>query len=342
MSRITGVLRRQRGAVVGIALFTTIALVVTSLIAGTLIGSSGRSESYEVIFRNAAGIAAGDDVRISGVRVGKVEDVRLDGLNARVRFTVSVDQKVYKETTATVEFLNLLGQRFIHLETETKGEVLAAGSTIPLSNTREGLDLSAVFNAFRPLFEMIKPEDVNALATEITQALQGQGGSLRHLAEQTAALTGHLEDRDQVIGAVIEQLTVVMETMDEHRVQFRSMITELNGLTGTIAKNRDQIGSTIDAVQAMVSSFASLLADGGDSVVRDIDALAAWTDSFASVAPQLGARLKDTQLLMKGYVRSLGLGSYLNVYVCESKVQLGGGPVLDLSTSNDRSWRCKR
>jgi phospholipid/cholesterol/gamma-HCH transport system substrate-binding protein len=342
MSRITGVLRRQRGAVVGITIFTAMALVVTALIAGTLIGSSGRSESYEAVFRNASGIAVGDDVRISGVRVGKVEEVGLDGVNARVKFSVSVDQKVYKDTTATVEFLNLLGQRFIHLETETRGEELTAGSTIPISNTREGLDLSAVFNAFRPLFEMIKPEDVNELATEITHALQGQGGSLRHLAEQTARLTGHLEDRDKVIGAVIEQLTVVMETMDEHRGEFRSMITELNGLTGTIAKNRDQVGATIDAVQAMVSSFASLLAAGGDSVVRDIDALAAWTQSFASVAPQLGARLKDTQLLMTGYIKSLGLGSYLNVYVCESKVKLGGAPVVDLSLDNDRSWRCKR
>lgn len=341
MSRTLGALRRRRTETMGIAAFTAVALLVTSLIAGTLIGGSGATETYRAEFRNASGLKAGDDVRISGVRVGKVESVDLEGTHAVVEFAVARDQVVYEQTTATIDFLNLLGQRYVHLEAPSHGGVLAPGATIPMDHTSEGLDLTAVFNAFKPLFEMIKPEDVNQLANEIVQALQGQGPTLRHLMSQTAALTTTLVDRDEVIGSVIDNLTVVMETMQDHRTEFRSMIHELNSLAGVVAQNRDQIGATIDGVQRMTTSFASLLASGGDSIVRDVDSLARWSASFSSVAPKIAAGLKDTQTLLLGYIKTLGMGSFLNTYVCKSSVQVAGAPKVNLSTGNASSWRCK-
>lgn len=339
-NRTLAMLQRRRVEVVGIAGFLVVALTLTLLIAGTLVGGTGPTHTYEAVFANASGLGEGDDVRIAGVRVGKVEDVELDGTRARVTFTLEKDQDLYTDTTATIDFLNLLGQRYLSLEGPMQGEVRGPGSTIPLEQTDPGLDLTAVFNAFRPLFDMIKPEDVNELATNIVQVLQGQGPTLQHLAEQTARLTRHLVDRDEVIGAVIDNLTVVMETMDDHRAEFRSMIHELNDLTGVIARNRVQIGATIDSVHALVGEFAALVDAGGDSVVRAVDGLAAWSQSFAGVAPELGTRLKDAQRLLTGYIRSLGLGSYLNTYVCESHVKVGNGPAVDLSLTDQSSRRC--
>lgn len=341
MSRTMYVLRRNRWQVVGVAAFVAVSLLLTMLVAGTLRGSSGASEHYSAVFRNASGLSEGDDVRIAGVRVGNVDSVELDGTHARVEFTVARDQHVYADTNATVQFLNLLGQRYVDLQSTERKTVRDPGSTIPLSQTHEGLDLTAIFNAFRPLFETIKPEDVNALATNIVQVLQGEGATLEHLTRQTALLTGHLVDRDQVIGAVIENLTVVMETLNGHRAEFRSMIEELNNLTGVIAKNREQIGATIDGMQGLVTEFASLLSAGGGSVIRDVDALAAWAASFKTIAPKVAAGLRDTRLLLLGFLRDQGLGSYLNAYVCESKVQVAGSPTVDLSTSSARSRRCK-
>ncbi|GGO93926.1 ABC transporter substrate-binding protein [Nocardioides phosphati] len=342
MGRLFSAMRRHPLDTVGIVIFTALALLLTSLVAGTLAGRSGPSKEYEAVFHNASGLAPGDDVRISGVRVGKVKGVQLDGTDARIRFSLADGQKVYQGTTATVEFLNLLGQRYLHLEaTSPRGDVLAPGSTIPVDHTRAGLDLTAVFNAFRPLFEMIKPGDVNQLADEIVQALQGQGGTIRHLVQQTAELTGRLVDRDEVIGSIIDNLTVVMGTMDQHRAEFRSLITELNTLTGVVARNRDTIGRTIDSVQGLVTQFAALLAVGNGDVIDSVEALARWSSSFATVAPRVARGLKDVEVLLKGYVKTLGIGSFLNTYVCKSDVKLAGGPPVDLSAaSSQHSWRC--
>jgi phospholipid/cholesterol/gamma-HCH transport system substrate-binding protein len=341
MSQFTSMLGRNRWSLIGVVAFAAGALLLTMLVAGTLVGSSGPTQNYQALFRDASGLIPGDDVRIAGVRVGKVKSVDLDGANARVTFSVARDQRVYTDSMATIEFLNLLGTRYIDLQTRTQDQALPPGSTLDLSHTREGLDLTAIFNAFRPLFDAIRPADVNELAANIVQVLQGQGPSLQHLSEQTALLTQNLVDRDQIIGSVMTNLTAVLETLNGHRKEFRSTVHELNDLTEVIADNRDEIGDTIDGLHDVVTSFASLLDDGGDSVNRDVKALAAWADSFSTVAPLIASGLLDTQELLTGYVTTLGLGSFLNTYVCESSIKVTGGPAIDLAPTDLQSKRCK-
>ncbi|MFC6931995.1 hypothetical protein ACFQHO_17725 [Actinomadura yumaensis] len=45
---------------------------------------------------------------------------------------------------------------------------------IPVSQTRPALDLTVLFNGFRPLFRALEPDDVNKLAFQIVQTLQGR------------------------------------------------------------------------------------------------------------------------------------------------------------------------
>jgi phospholipid/cholesterol/gamma-HCH transport system substrate-binding protein len=341
MSQFTSMLERNRGSLIGVAAFAVGALLLTMLVAGTLVGSSGPTQNYRAMFRDASGLIPGDDVRIAGVRVGKVKAVDLVGSKAMVTFSVARDQRIYSATTASIEFLNLLGTRYVDLQTRTPGQALPSGSTLDLSHTREGLDLTAIFNAFRPLFDAIRPTDVNELAANIVQVLQGQGPSLQRLSEQTALLTQNLVDRDQIIGSVMTNLTDVLETLDGHRQEFRSTVRELNDLTEVIADNREEIGDTVDGLQGVVTSFASLLDDGADSVNRDVKALAVWADSFASVTPLIASGLLDTQELLTGYITTLGLGSYLNTYVCESAIKVTGGPKIDLAPTDLQSKRCK-
>lgn len=344
MSRTLSALARARWQLTGVAVFTVISLGLTLLVAGTLArGGTGEVRMLQARFHDATGLHPGNDIRIAGVRVGKVESLRLDGKVALVRFSVQADQPVYAATVASIDYLNLMGQRYIALTTGPRpGPELEPGATIPLERTRDGLDLTALFNAFKPLFELIRPDDVNRLATNIVQVLQGEGPTLRHLMAQTAQLTAHLGDRDRVIEAVITNLTTVMETVHGHRGEIASMVRQLDGLTASIAGNRTEIGATIDGVQGLVTTFAGLLRDGGSSLDRDVASLAAWAHSFARRAPRLAEALRSTQLLLRSYVKTLGLGSYLNTYVCQSSLQLGdGGQTVELRPSRQNSERCR-
>lgn len=341
MSRPLAQLRRARWELLGVVAFAVFSLVLTSLVAGTLLkGGTPSSITVHAVFSDATGLRSGDDVRIAGVRVGKVTGIELDGNNARVTFVVDEKQPVYDRTIAKIDYLNLMGQRYVALS-NPGGKRVGDGSTIPLERTREGLDLNALFNAFKPLFELIKPDDVNQLANNLVQVFQGQHGALQHLTDQTARITATIADRDEVIGAIIENMAAVTGELDDHHAEIGALVRELDTLTSAVAADRAQVGATIDGVAGLVTSFTDLVTDLRTTVDRDVRSLRAWAASFARQTPKIAGALKDVQLLLASYVKTLGLGSYLNTYVCRSEIQVGSAPPLELLQKGESSRRCR-
>ena len=84
--------------------------------------------------------------------------------------------------------------------------MLRPGATIPVNQTRPPLNLTVVFNGFKPLFQALNPADINQLSFEIIQVLQGEGGTVNSLLARTASLTSTIADRDAVIGSLITNL----------------------------------------------------------------------------------------------------------------------------------------
>ena len=75
-----------------------------------------------------------------------------------------------------------MGQRYVALtEGSGQGGALPANGVIPKEQTQPALDLTALFNGFRPLLRAIKPQEVNQLTYEIIQVLQGEGGTINGL-----------------------------------------------------------------------------------------------------------------------------------------------------------------
>ena len=178
-------LLRRPGPLVGVLAFALVSVLLTATVAGTLgRGVGGGAREVRAEFRDAAGLRVGDDVRIAGVRVGRVSDTELDGDLALVTMQVAGDQELDTGTLASINYLNLMGQRYVALEPGTgrgRTQPLADGDLIPLERTRPALDLTALFNAFRPLFDNLNPEDVNQLAGNLVAVLQGEGPTLRDL-----------------------------------------------------------------------------------------------------------------------------------------------------------------
>ena len=172
------------------------------------------------MFTDATGVIKGDDVRIAGVKVGTVKDVEIvDRTRALVTFTVDADTPLNEATNATIRYRNLVGQRYISLTQESATPPLAEGDTIPSSAPQPALDLTVLFNGFKPLFQALSPADVNQLSYEIIQVFQGEGGTLESLLAHTASVTTTLADRDQVIGDLIDNLNEVLDHLGDRDQQ---------------------------------------------------------------------------------------------------------------------------
>jgi len=324
------VVRHAPGPAVGVTAFAVVAVVMTMLVAGTLMKSAGTDpEEYHAVFRDTNGLSEGDDVRMAGVRVGRVETRELEDGLAHVTFTVSGDQQVHADSRAEINFLNLIGQRYLDITRGSTDDRLPPGATIPVSRTSPGLDLTALFNAFKPLFDLLRPADVNELATQITAVLQGQGPTINDLVAQTAKLTGHLAEKDEVIGRVITNVSTVMETTAAHRDDLRVLIGELGELTHGLAGDRQQIGTALDSMTDLSVAMDDLVRRTRRPLTTDITHINTLGGLVNKQTGILTKGLRGTPRLLDAYARSMSYGSWLNTYICSISFRLPSGGTID-------------
>lgn len=214
---------------------------------------------YSAVFTHVSGLRAGQFVRAAGVEVGKVAKVTLiDGdKQVLVDFTVDRSLSLDQATTASIRYLNLIGDRYLELGRGHSGQRLAPGATIPLEHTHPALDLDALLGGFRPLFQTLDPDKVNSIASSIITVFQGQGATINDILDQTSSLTATLADRDHAIGEVVNNLNTVLATTVKHQTEFDRTVDKLEVLI-TGLKNR---ADPLAAAAAHISSAAGTLAD---------------------------------------------------------------------------------
>ena len=203
-----------RAPLIGLSIFMTIAIAATWLVYVTLRRDvAGPTTPYAAVFTDVYGLRIGDDVRMAGVRVGRVENIELAGDLAEVSFVVQNDQHLYGNTVASVTYQNIIGQRYLGLSLGEAGprNQLPVGSVITVRQTNPSFDVGKVLNGFEPLFSLLNPKQADDLAKGVIQSLQGEKASIPLLVDQTSTLTQTLAGRDQVLGDVITSLNRVTE-----------------------------------------------------------------------------------------------------------------------------------
>ncbi len=244
----------------------TIFMVVTTMATGLLVVTIGNLSfadkvDYQAEFVDATGVVKGDDVRIAGVKVGSVSDVEIvDRSRALVTFSVAEETPLSEATHAAIRYRNLVGQRYISL-TETIGDTaqLDEGATIPASQTSPALDLTVLFNGFKPLFQALSPEDLNQLSYEIIQVFQGEGGTLEGLLSSTASVTQTLADRDEVIDQLIDNLNEVLVNIGDRDEELASLISSFRTFVGGLKDDRKAILTSLDQISELSVETASLV-----------------------------------------------------------------------------------
>jgi len=310
-------------AAVKLGVFTLVSIIVTGTLAVIMgnIGFGDRNE-FKAIFTNATMLEKGDDVRVAGVNVGEVSKVEhYKRTMARVTFKVDAGVDMTTASRAEIRFLNLVGDRYMALE-EGAGadgaEPLRDGDTIEVENTKPALDLTVLFDGFKPLFAALTPDQVNELSMNLVQVLQGEGGTVKSLLAHTASLTTTLADRDALIGEVITNLSSTLKTVDDRHQQLSTLVVELKDWMTDLAKDRDTIGSSLDNISQLTVTVADLLRRGRPLLKEDIAALR----SLAKLLNRPENRKNLSQLLdrmpetMTDQTRTGTYGSWYQYYVC--------------------------
>jgi phospholipid/cholesterol/gamma-HCH transport system substrate-binding protein len=317
----------HRSMMVKVGIFTvTMLLVAAGLV--VIFGEFrfGPSNTFHANFIDATRLKGGQKVRIAGVPVGSVKNVKLNPNNTvDVAFTVDKRYTLYSSTRAVIRYDNLVGDRFLEI-TSGPGELrkLRPGATIDQQHTQPALDLDALLGGLRPVLKGLDANKINTVSSYVIELLQGQGGALSNLLADTNAFGSTLGARDQVIGDVINNLNAVLTTVDAKGAQFSASVDELQKLITGLAQGRDAVAGAIPPLASTTSDLTEFLKRGRRPLQGNIENVRPLATEITDRMPEVN---NDIEQLGEDYLRLSALGAYgayFNIYFCAVSLKING------------------
>ncbi len=307
-----------------VALLTVVAVFNLGKFPG-LAGADYRAE-----FRDASGLRKGNMVQVAGIRVGKVQDMRVVDGFVVVDFEVDGDVEFGKESRAEVKVLNLLGEKYLELVPAGSGQ-MDENEMIPVERTRSAYDIVNVLGDLSDTTERIETDQlsealsvvgdiVDAAGPELEGAMDGitrlsetvsqRDAELKTLLASSKDLTGLLDDRKddlmeimQAGQSVFRELRNRKDSVHRLLVGARTMARELKGVA---EDNQAEIGPAMKELNEVLS----LLNDKDKQLRRTLRAYGPYADILGDV---------------------IGTGPWFDAYVV-NLLNLANGEFTDLRT----------
>lgn len=291
------------------------------------------SYTLSATFDDVTGLLKDDNVKVAGVRVGKVVGVEIDKGKALVRFQVRKGLKLPSDTQAAVRWRNLLGQRYVYLYPGTASTVLGEGDRV--AKTKSVVDLGELFNRLGPIVQAIEPSQVNTFLDAIVGALDGNQAKVSQALDDLARLTTGLATRDEAIGRMIENLNTVAGTITSRDQQIRVVLDNLVKLAQTFSDNTAVLDRAVTDLSDFSDNLAFLLSRNRSQIEGILSGLRVITDEVGRKLPTLDDTLLHLDEAATKLFAASRYGEWLNQTIPCGRFFYPPAAVVDAQTECD-------
>ncbi|MEX2503683.1 MAG: MCE family protein [Egicoccus sp.] len=269
---------------------------------------------YAADFDNVQGLLVNDDVKISGVTVGKVTGIEhLPGGRARVEFSVRDGVALPEDSNVTIRWRNVMGLRFLYVEPGGQGEVVAAGHVFPVAQTRSPADLGSLLQRLGPFMQSLAPELQNELLQGLSEGLVGNEEEVRSLIEQGADLTTTIASRDAEIDSLLRNSATVLDAYAAREQDLRELLDSFAEVSGTLSERNDELERAIVAIADGQEELEYLVETNRANVEGTIDAVEELTTVLASDREGFETVLETSPRGVLGYHLISRTGQWFNI-----------------------------
>ncbi|WP_158891194.1 MCE family protein [Amycolatopsis anabasis] len=306
--------RERNLPLLGVVSTAVVALAVLAALNADKLPFLGGGTTYAAEFAEAAGLDDQAEVRVTGVKVGEVSDVELEGDHIRVEFTVS-GVPIGDRTTASIEIKTLLGQKYVSLS--------PAGDTpqdpaepIPRGRTRVPYDLGSVVNDLTNSVGQLDSAQLARSFQVISDTFAGSTGPVREALDGLSALSKTISSRDTELATLLRNASQVTTTVADRDAEFRRLLTDGQALLGEIQYRKDAIGRLLTATRNLAGHLSGVVADNRGRVGPALTELGRVTDLLQRNQDNLAEGLRNFAPLARTGVNALGNGRWVEVYLC--------------------------
>jgi len=299
---------------IGIAGIVVIALGLTVAMFSDDLPIIGGGTTYSAEFSEAAGVEPDDEVRIAGVKVGKVTDVSLEGANVVVTFKVK-DAWVGDDTSAAIKIKNVLGQKYLSLDPDGR-DVLDPSTPIPRSRTVAPYD---VLEAFRGLAETTNAIDTNQLAQSfevISQTFADTPDEVKGALTGLQQLSTTISSRDQQLATLLSNTREISQTLADRDAEVVKLLQDGNLLLDEINNRRKAISALLEGTQALSKELSGLVADNQQQLGPVLTSLDQLTGMLQRNQDALAKGIKNMAPFVRLFNNAVGNGRWFDNYIC--------------------------
>jgi phospholipid/cholesterol/gamma-HCH transport system substrate-binding protein len=284
-----------RTGIFGIALVACLVLVSFGY---TKLPFWPQGKNYQAYFTDAGGISPGNDVAVSGIKVGQVSSVELAGDAAKVTFTVQRDIKVGDQSLVAIKTDTVLGQKSLSVTPAGTGN----STTIPLGRTTTPYTLNTALQDLGGNASALdKPKFEQALQT-LTDTLHDATPQLRGALDGVANLSRSLNKRDEALEQLLAHAKRVSDTLAQRAGQVNQLINDGNQLFAALDERRQALSNLISGIDDVSRQLSGFVADNQREFGPALEKLNLVMDNLLERRDHIGEALKR----LPGYATALG------------------------------------
>ena len=214
-----------------------------------------QDKHYSAYFAEAGGLIPGAAVQVSGMRVGQVDSLRLDGARVVVTFNVDKDIRLGDRSEAAIKTRTVLGAKILELTPRGEGRL---PGPIPLDRTQSPYQL---------------PDALGDLALTIS------GLKTDQLSQSLATLSETFKDTPPALKVALQGITRFSETVNRRDEQLRNLLANANKTTAVLAERSDQVVGLVADTNALLAALQEQSA-ALDQISTNVSALASQVKGF--------------------------------------------------------------
>lgn len=298
------------GLIVVVWLLATV-LVVLNI--NGIVSAFGRH--YAVMLPEAAGLKQGDAVRVSGMHVGRVGTVKLDGPGVLVDFSVTDPHiRLGDQTSAQVSVETVLGDKALVLTSAGSG-TLAADATIPMSRASVPYDVNdALSDLQRKTSKIDVPRVADAL-TAVADTVKGSTPELRSALLGVSRISATVASRDQALRSLLGNANRFSRILADRSGDLTRLVKDGNVFFAALLKRRQDIASLLVNVRAMATQLDGLVKDNKATLGPALAGLNRVLTTLQRRKAVIGKTLRGLSVYATGLGEVVGSGPFFTAYL---------------------------
>lgn len=279
----------------------------------------GGGKVYNVAFAEAAGLKPGDEVRIAGVKVGKVDDVALQGRH--VEASIRVKGASFGNTSrAAIKIKTLLGQKFVDLQPDGPGQ-LRSGGEIPLSRTVAPFDVVPAFSGLSDTVGQIDTESLAKSFDTISADFKNTPPEVQGALTGLSRLSQTIASRDNQLGQLLTHANGVTKVLADRDREIVTLLGDGDLVLQTIKQRREAIHQLLINTSVLSQQLTGLVQDNQASLNPTLVQLHGVLDTLNRNQANLDTSLQELAPFVRVFTNTLGNGRWFDTFTAIGALQ---------------------